>query len=601
MRAPIIQTYGAAFASTLVLSLLIAINTPSAQTPQSPQVFRGATTLVPVDIRVLDRDGKPVTDLRQSDFTLLENGVPQAIRHFSTQGLTAETAAAAGSLVPRAGEADAISPQHRRIFLLVLARGRLQGVRTGIDGMLHFVRERLLPQDLVAVLAWNRATEFTTDHARIADMLERFKRAHEGLEAKMDLRFSDLAGLYGSKDIPASLQRDIDAVFGGAGARGVRSVQPGVSPNASRVNDDTRRTTDTLLSPAPEITGGETDPERRNAALDEFVGSSAQTMQDLGNVYVGVEYLRRIEGEKHLVFVSASGLALPRAEDDLDLVSAASDARVVIDYIHVSGTSMSPSQAMFEVKNQSVSRGGRPLAAPAPTAQTDQREKSEMWKFSTARTLAEQTGGHFYANRFSNVATDMDHIDEATRSGYILGYYPSNPAMDGKYRHIVVRVNRPGLTVLYRHGYFARPTIEPFNLRRIATYTRIAAASNYSRALPDIKVQATASLPNTATVPLQVLLDLRIDPARLTFTKRDGRNVKSIELAIFLVDGEDRLVGQTWKTVELTFTDDRFQSIMREGVTMGLAITVTAPPTIVKTVVYDPAADLIGSAIVKVR
>jgi hypothetical protein len=98
-----------------------------------------------------------------------------------------------------------------------------------------------------------------------------------------------------------------------------------------------------------------------------------------------------------------------------------------------------------------------------------------------------------------------------------------------------------------------------------------------------------------------VLLDIRIDPARLTFTKRNGRNVKSIELAIFLVDGEDHLVGQTWKTVELTFTDDRFQSVMRDGVTIGLAITVTAPPKNVKTVVYDPVADLIGSTIVKVH
>jgi VWFA-related protein len=601
MRAPMMQTHGAAFAFTLVLSLLTAINAPSAQTPQSPQVFRGATTLVPVDIRVLDRDGKPVTDLTQSDFTLLENGVPQAIRHFSTQGLTAQTSGAADSLAPRAAQADAISPQHRRIFLLVLARGRLQGVRMGIDGMLHFVRERLLPQDLVAVLAWNRATEFTTDHARIADVLERFKHAHEGLEAKMDLRFGDLAGLYGSKDIPASLQRDIDAVFGGASTRGLRSVQPGVSPNEKRVNEDTRRTTDTLLSPAPQVTGGETDPERRDAALDEFVGSSAQTMQDLGNLYVGVEYLRRIEGEKHLVFVSASGLALPRAEDDLDLVSAASNARVVIDYIHISGTSMSPSQAMFEVKTQSVSRGGRPPVAPTPTAQTDQKEKTEMWKFATARTLSEQTGGHFFANRFSNVAADMDHIDEATRSGYILGYYPSNPAMDGKYRQIAVRVNRPGLTVLYRHGYFATKTVEAFNLRRITTYSRIAAAANYPRAVSDIKVQATASMPKTAELPLRVLLDIRIDPARLTFTKRNGRNVKSIELAIFLVDGEDHLVGQTWKPVELTFTDDRFQSVMRDGVTIGLAITVTAPPKSVKTVVYDPAADLIGSTIVKVH
>jgi len=88
--------------------------------------------------------------------------------------------------------------------------------------MLHFVHERLLPQDAVAVMAWNRATDFTTDHARIAAVLERFKRTHEGVEAKLNLRFSGLARLYGSRDIPSSLQRDIDAVFGEADGGGAR-------------------------------------------------------------------------------------------------------------------------------------------------------------------------------------------------------------------------------------------------------------------------------------------------------------------------------------------------------------------------------------------
>jgi hypothetical protein len=43
------------------------------------------------------------------------------------------------------------------------------------------------------------------------------------------------------------------------------------------------------------------------------------------------------------------------------------------------------------------------------------------------------------------------------------------------------------------------------------------------------------------------------------------------------------------------------QTITREGVTIGFTITVTAPPKIVRVVVYDPVADLIGSTIVKVQ
>src|SRR5204863_8637142 len=100
------------------------------------------------------------------DFTIFENGVRQDIRHFSTQSYTPETPAAGSAPTPRRAVTDDIAPQNRRVFLIVLGRGRLQPPAKGVDGMLHFVRERLLPQDLVAVLAWNRATEFTTDRAR---------------------------------------------------------------------------------------------------------------------------------------------------------------------------------------------------------------------------------------------------------------------------------------------------------------------------------------------------------------------------------------------------------------------------------------------------
>ena len=50
---------------------------------------------------------------------------------------------------------------------------------------MRFVRERLLPQDQVAVLAYNRATDFTTSHESIAQVLERFKQVHESIESRL--------------------------------------------------------------------------------------------------------------------------------------------------------------------------------------------------------------------------------------------------------------------------------------------------------------------------------------------------------------------------------------------------------------------------------
>jgi hypothetical protein len=144
--------YPIGLAASVVAGLVLV----SAQTPATPQqtppVFRAGTTLVPVDVRVIDKDGKPVTDLRASDFTVIEEGVRQEIRHFSTHAFTAESPAPDARGTPAAAKpgagapVDDLTPQNRRVFLIVLGRGRLQPPAKGVDGMLHFVREKLLPK-----------------------------------------------------------------------------------------------------------------------------------------------------------------------------------------------------------------------------------------------------------------------------------------------------------------------------------------------------------------------------------------------------------------------------------------------------------------------
>jgi VWFA-related protein len=584
--------------ATTVAALVTILQAGSFQVPapQTSPVFRGATTLVPVDVRVLDRNDQPVTDLTESDFTLFENDVPQPIRHCSKLSLAADQSKVSDPLEPAAPTSDAVALPHRRVFLIVLGRGRLQGISKGVDGMLHFVRERLLPQDAVAVLAWNRATDFTTDHARIAAVLEKFKQAHEGIEAKLTLRFSGLAGLYGSRDIPPALQHDIDAVFGEADGGAVRPLNRLAGSNADRVTDDTWKIARRLLGPPDTAAGDDTDPEKRDAALNDFVSANAQTMQDVGNLYAGIEYLRHLQGEKHLVFVSGVGLALPRGDDDVDLASAASNARVVIDYVHTAGAAMDLSHGQYTVENKPTGRG----MAPA-VVNTQEHQPPPSWTFGTARTLAGLTGGRFYANQFRNASITMDHIDAATRSGYLLGYYPADPRADGKYRRIKVIVKRPGVTVLFRHGYFATSTSTPVDVRAAMIYSRIAAASNYTQTLTAIRVKGTASVSRDTQPDVRVLLDVSIDPARVTFTDANGQHAASIALAAFFFDADQQLVGQFWRRVDLTFDAARFTAVKRDGVPIGLTVVVSAPPKQVRVVVYDPADDRIGTAFVKVE
>ena len=147
--------------------------------------------MVPLDVRVLDRNGKPITDLRQEDFTVLEDGVPQQIRYFPSQVLQADSAPVDAPIVRRTLGPE-VRPQSQRVFLILLGRGRLQGPSKGVDAALHFVREQLLPQDRVAVLAFNRATSFTTDHQKVALALERFKRSNDSIEGQLSQHFRGL-------------------------------------------------------------------------------------------------------------------------------------------------------------------------------------------------------------------------------------------------------------------------------------------------------------------------------------------------------------------------------------------------------------------------
>ena len=59
----------------LTTSGLFAAPPPSQQ--QRPSVFRGGAIIVPIDLRVVDRLGQPITTLKASDITVLEDGVRQ--------------------------------------------------------------------------------------------------------------------------------------------------------------------------------------------------------------------------------------------------------------------------------------------------------------------------------------------------------------------------------------------------------------------------------------------------------------------------------------------------------------------------------------------
>ena len=73
-----------------------------------------------------------------------------------------------------------------------------------------------------------------------------------------------------------------------------------------------------------------------------------------------------------------------------------------------------------------------------------------------AHKITEETGGRMIvANSEKHLSEAFDQISEELRSQYTLGYYPTNPAHDGKFRKIKVDMANHDLKVLARKGYYA--------------------------------------------------------------------------------------------------------------------------------------------------
>jgi VWFA-related protein len=73
-----------------------------------------------------------------------------------------------------------------------------------------------------------------------------------------------------------------------------------------------------------------------------------------------------------------------------------------------------------------------------------------------AKKLADETGGRVLsASNDKKLMQAFDEISEELRSQYTLGYYPSNSALDGKFRKIHVETANHDLKVLARKGYYA--------------------------------------------------------------------------------------------------------------------------------------------------
>ena len=516
----------------LVVSLFVAgFSSGSAQTPpsvsQTPRqtpVFKGRLDVVRVDVTVIEnKSGKPVRGLTERDFTISENGTRQTIASFADESL--------GD--PSASPDD---PSNRRVFLFIVTAGDFDPYKRH-DGVAEFIRERLRPQDLVGVMSLGRLSQMTTDHERIATIVDRLKRT-------IPFKYREL-------------QRPKNNQWGQT-REWETFADDWMEPGSSA--------TDFFKNPVPFLFGRSHYQE--NADDTTLSWNARLAIQDSLKVVAGIEYLRRIPGDKHIVLLTplgfdppfsfrneGVGLFLRDADDDKRFAAYANDAGVAVDVILLSGT------GPFAVKS----------------------------RMSTAN-VAEDSGGQFSSLRIAS--QQLARIDEGTRNGYIIGYAPSKPEMDGKYRNVKVTVNRNDVTVVYRHGYTATTQPENIDVREVFTRQRLRDAAAGADDLNDIDLKLQAvSVPGPKPY-VRVALDK--DITKLPLAERGGKWEGDLDVVILCGDKKQEVVCRLDQRMTLSMSKGKYEQARVTGVPYSTTIPVTGQAALVKVIVYHFDSDRIG-------
>jgi VWFA-related protein len=508
--------------------------------PSDEDVIHINVNLVQVDAVVTDSKHHLVTDLRASDFQVLQDGKPQKITNFSYVSLRPAPAIAAAAPpakvkgIPPPPPVPLRPEQARRLIALVvddlgLAFDSVARVRGALK---KFVDEQMQPGDLVAIV-----------------------RTGAGMGALQQFT-ADKRVLYAA----------IDRVrFNSMGRVGVSSFDPLGSGERTTL-----------------------DAEREGVVA---AGS-------LGAIRYVVNGLRELPGRKAVVLFSENLKLFSRDGENVrvmqgvrELEDAANRASVVIYSIDPRGLETLQLTAADNTGRMSAKQISR-----VPMIRSAQQFRSQEGMVM----LANDTGGRFFSNSNDIAGALRDAVTD-TEGYYLLGYHPDASTFDvngrPKFHSVKVKLLRAGLEVRSRSGFFGRSDLlhEPKPQGRQA---EMAAALSSPFGANGIHVRLTTVYAQSPSAGPFVTAMLYIDPKDLRFTDQpDGWHKALFDVAAVTFDANGQPVDSSGKTYTMQLKDAAYENALKTGLVYTMQHPVKKPGAYqMRVALRDADSGQVGSA-----
>jgi VWFA-related protein len=512
---------------------------PASQTPQA--TFRSTTRLIVQTVTVKDKNGNTIEGLTAKDFSVTEDGQPQDIAFVEFQRVQANPDAVAAA----ASRPTVVPP--------IPPDGVAPIISTPPGGGIRYQDRRLL------------VFYFDTSSMPPGDLLRAYSNAMKYVDAQM-----------APADIVALME------YKGGAVR----VRQDFTDDRNRLKEVIQ----TMLYGEDKDGDGIPDNTELGTAFgqDDAEFNIFNTDRQLAALQTALAMLRPLPEQKTLIYF-ASGIRLNGTDNQSQLratVNAAIRANVTLNPIDARGlvataplgdaTQQSPGGlAMFN--------GGRAQAL----VNYFQRSQDTLY------SLAKDTGGKAMFD-YNDLSKGIVDAANALSSYYILGYYSTHTAADGKFRRVKVSLaGTLSADLSYRQGYFADKSFASFSAAE--KDRQLEEALMLEDPITEIPIAVEVNYFQLNRAEYFVPVAVKLPGSELTLARRRGAARTQID---FIGEVKDEF-GFTQQNVrdklDIKLTDDAANQIAVRPVQYETGFTLLPGKYVIKLLARDFETGRIGT------
>jgi VWFA-related protein len=352
------------------------------------------------------------------------------------------------------------------------------------------------------------------------------------------------------------------------------------------------------------------------AAMDAFLNESNQTVSNyyiqrrtamtLNALTAVADHLAALPGRKCLVWISG-GFPFSYGSDNFQVNRANEGIKTSADILSGAARAITNANvAMYPVDARMLISTGRLNAtasaegtltgsARGPIRTNAQVMDDVLASRNTMQDLADKTGGRAIYDT-ADVQQAIRRALDDSRVTYTLGYYPADARFDGRFRSIKVSVDRPGVQLKYRRGYYAFPEEPLDDSRRQKALS--AAATNL---LDTTGVGFSVQVADAAAGSAQRTLSLDVDPGSLKLEEDQDRWTGGLDVLFVQYDAKGNLVANIGRQMPINLSGAEREQLLKDGLVLNAPIEIKPTAERIRVILRDIRTGAVGSVTLPIK